>query len=72
MLSGHRVATEKNVSTVRVTVDAIQVEPLVVAPLVAIIVLLLLLLMLLPKYSKRINEEKTPILVEVDDDDLYE
>ena len=72
LVRGHRVATEENVGTIRVTADAIQVEPLLVAPLVAIINLLLLLLALLPKYSKHKRDAKTPILIKVDDDDLFE
>ena len=39
--------------TVRVTADAVQIEPLLVAPIVAIpILLLLLILLLLPKRPK--------------------
>lgn len=54
LVRGHRVETEKEAKTVRVTSDAIQIEPYLVAPVVAAPILLLLLLMLLiPKRRKK-------------------
>ena len=47
LVRGHRVETEKDAKNVRVTSDAIQIEPYLVAPVVAAPILLLLLLGLL-------------------------
>ena len=53
LVRGHRVDNIEEANTVRVTADAIQIEPLIVAPIVAIPILLLLLISLLPKQSKK-------------------
>lgn len=47
LVRGHRVETEKDTKNVRVTSDAIQIEPYLVAPVVAAPILLVLLLGLL-------------------------
>ena len=47
LVLGHRVETEKDAKNVRVTSDAIQIEPYLVAPVVAAPILLVLLLGLL-------------------------
>ena len=47
LVRGHRVETEKDAKNVRVTSDAIQIEPYLVAPVVAVPILLVLLLGLL-------------------------
>lgn len=47
LVRGHRVDNLKEVSTIRVTADATQIEPLLVAPIVAIPILLVLLIFLL-------------------------
>mgnify|MGYP003375565799 FL=1 len=47
LVRGHRVETEKDAKNVRVTSDAIQIEPYLVAPVVAAPILLVLLLGLL-------------------------
>lgn len=47
LVRGHRVENQEAAKTIRVTADAIQIEPLVVAPLVAVPMLLLLLVWLL-------------------------
>ena len=53
LVRGHRIDNVEEAKTVRVTADAVQVEPLLVAPIVAIpILLLLLILLLLPKRPK--------------------
>lgn len=53
LVRGHRIENIEEAKTVRVTADAIQIEPLLVAPIVAIpILLLLLILLLLPKRPK--------------------
>ena len=50
LVRGHRIENLKEAKTIRVTADAIQIEPLIVAPIVAIpLLLLLLILLLLPK-----------------------
>ena len=53
LVRGHRVDNIEEANTVRVTADAIQIEPLIVAPIVAIPISLLLLFSLLPKQSKK-------------------
>lgn len=54
LVRGHRVENTEEAHTVYVTADAIQIEPLLVAPAVAIPILLVLLVMLLlPKPSKK-------------------
>lgn len=47
LVRGHRVETEKDAKNIRVTSDAIQIEPYLVAPVVAAPILLVLLLGLL-------------------------
>lgn len=47
LVRGHRVENQEEAKTVRVTADAMQMEPVIVAPLVAAPMLLILLLMLL-------------------------
>lgn len=50
LVRGHRIDNLEEAKTVRVTADAIQIEPLLVAPIVSIPILLLLLIsLLLPK-----------------------
>ena len=54
LVRGHRIDNIEAAKTVRVTADAIQIEPLLVAPVVAIpILLLLLILLLLPRQPQR-------------------
>lgn len=53
LVRGHRIENAAEAKTVRVTADAIQIEPLIVAPVVAApMLLLLLILLLLPKPKK--------------------
>ena len=52
LVRGHRIDNIEDAKNVRVTSDAIQIEPLLVAPVVAIpILLLLLILLMLPRRS---------------------
>ena len=52
LVRGHRIDNIEEAKNVRVTSDAIQIEPLLVAPVVAIpILLLLLILLMLPRRS---------------------
>ena len=54
LVRGHRIDNIEEAKTIRVTADAIQIEPLLVAPVVAIqILLLLLILLLLPKQPRK-------------------
>ena len=54
LVRGHRIDNIEEVKTVRVTADAVQIEPMLVAPIVAIpILLVLLLLLLLPRRRKK-------------------
>lgn len=54
LVRGHRVETEKDAKNVRVTSDAIQIEPYLVAPVVAAPILLVLLLgLLIPRRRKK-------------------
>ena len=54
LVRGHRIDNVEQAKTVRVTADAIHIEPLLVAPIVAITMLLILLiLLLLPRRRKK-------------------
>ena len=54
LVRGHRIDNIAEARTIRVTAEAIQIEPLLVAPIVAIpMLLLLLILLLLPRRRKR-------------------
>jgi len=55
LVRGHRVETQEEPKTVRVTADAIQIEPVIVAPLVAAPMLLLLLVTLLITTHRKKN-----------------
>ena len=54
LVRGHRVENQKEVQAIRVTADAMQIEPTIVAPILAIPMLLVLLIcLLIPKSGKR-------------------
>ncbi len=53
LVRGHRIATAEEAQEVRVTSDAVQIEPVVVMPFVAAPILLALLIILLFKTRKR-------------------
>lgn len=54
LVRGHRIDNIEEAKTIRVTADAIQIEPLLVAPVVATpILLLLIILLLLPKQPRK-------------------
>jgi len=54
LVRGHRIDNIEEAMTVRVTADALQIEPLLVAPAVAIpILLLLMILLLLPRQPRK-------------------
>lgn len=52
LVRGHRVENQVEAKTVRVTADAMQIEPVIVAPLVAVPMLLILLVVLLARTRK--------------------
>ena len=50
LVRGHRVETQEEAQTIRVTADATQIEPIIVAPMVALPILLILLIgLMIPK-----------------------
>ena len=54
LVRGHRIDNIEEVKTVRVTADAVQLEPMLVAPAVATpMLLILLILLLLPRHRKK-------------------
>ena len=54
LVRGHRVENMEQARTIRVTADAVQIEPLLVAPIVAIpMLLILLVLLLLPRRRRK-------------------
>ena len=53
LVRGHRVENQAQGETIRVTSDAIQIEPLIVAPIVALPMLLILLIILLVSGNKK-------------------
>ena len=59
LVRGHRIENIETARTVRVTADAVQIEPLLVAPIVAIpLLLVLLILLLLPVQPKKQGGKK--------------
>lgn len=53
LVRGHRIENQKDASSVRVTADAMQIDPVIVAPVVAVPMLLILLIVLLISTGKR-------------------
>ena len=54
LIRGHRIENLEEAATIRVTADATQIEPIIVAPLLTIPMLLVLLIVLLiPKPKRR-------------------
>ena len=58
LVRGHRVENAEIAKTIRVTADAMQIEPLIVAPIVATPILLVLLMMVLFGGKKKGNRVK--------------
>lgn len=58
LVRGHRVENLKETPTLRVTADATRIEPLIVAPIVAIPILLVLLVFLLIDTRKKKNRKQ--------------
>ena len=58
LVRGHRIANLDVAKVVHVTADAVQIEPMIVAPIVAIPILLVLFIaLMIPKRKKREEEE---------------
>ena len=54
LVRGHRIENQEEAQAIRITADAMQIEPLLVAPIVAIpMLLILLILLLLPRRRKK-------------------
>ncbi len=53
LVRGHRIENAAEAKTIRITADAIQIEPLIVAPVVAVPMLLILLIALLVPKRRR-------------------
>ena len=53
LVRGHRIENQVEAQDIRVTSDAIQIEPLIVAPIVALPMLLALLIILLVSGTKK-------------------
>lgn len=54
LVRGHRVENQEEAGTVRVTADAMQIEPVIVAPVLAVpMLLILLIILLLPKQRRK-------------------
>ena len=53
LVRGHRIESQEEAKIIRITADALRIEPLMVAPFVAVpILLVLLIILLLPKQKK--------------------
>ena len=53
LVRGHRIESQEEANVIRITADAVRIEPLMVAPFVAVpILLVLLIILLLPKQKK--------------------
>ena len=53
LVRGHRIESQEEPKDIRITADAVRIEPLMVAPIVAVpILLVLLIILLLPKQKK--------------------
>lgn len=58
LVRGHRVENMEEAKVVRVTADAIQIEPMIVAPIVAMPILLVLLIgLMIPKKKRKGDDE---------------
>ena len=58
LVRSHRIGTQEGSKTIRITADARQIEPVIVAPMVAVPILLILLILLLVK-SRRKSRRRT-------------
>ena len=53
LVRGHRIENQSQDESIRVTSDAIRIEPLIVAPVMALPILLILLLVLMVSGNKK-------------------
>lgn len=58
LVRGHRIDNQEEAKTVRVTADALQIEPVIVAPLVAVPMLLTLLVIMLINTHRKKRQQK--------------
>lgn len=58
LVRGHRIETAEEARVVRITADAVQIDPMIVAPVVAVPILLVLLIMLLLQGSGSKKKKK--------------
>lgn len=58
LVRGHRIENREEARSVRVTADAVQIEPLIVAPIVAVPMLLILFIMLFVQDNKTKKKRK--------------
>ena len=61
LVRGHRIENAEVESVARVTADAMQIEPMIIAPIVAIPILLLLLIGVLFRPSKKKNKKSSDV-----------
>ncbi len=67
LVRGHRVENREEAKVVRITADAMQIEPVIIAPLVAVPILLVLLIVLLISTRKK-NDRRKPYEVQISPD----
>lgn len=66
LVRGHRIENVEEAREIRVTADALQIKPLLVAPVVSIpLLLILLIILLVPKGSKKIHGGKNEETLEI-------
>ena len=53
LVRGHRIANQADASSIRVTADAVQIDPILVAPVVGVPILVILLIGLLARTRKK-------------------
>jgi sortase A len=58
LVRGHRVENAKDSAEVKVTADAVQIEPIVVAPIVAVPMLLILFIIMMVTTGKKMPKNK--------------
>lgn len=58
LVRGHRVENAEEANTIRVTADALQIDPMIIAPAVAVPMLLALLILLMVKTSGKHKKKK--------------
>ena len=63
LVRGHRIETVQEAKAIRIPADAVQIEPLLVAPLLSLPILLILLIgLLIPKPRKHSGDDTDEII----------